>query len=69
MALNATFNNISVISLWSVLLVEETGVPGENLNFINTDSMIFKTGLVDLKMIPPKPHLLDFYNHNQCALL
>jgi hypothetical protein len=27
---NATFNNISVISWWSVLLVEETGVLGEN---------------------------------------
>jgi len=27
---NATFNNISVISLWSVLLVEESRVPGEN---------------------------------------
>ena len=27
---NATFNNISVISWWSVLLVEETRVPGEN---------------------------------------
>ena len=27
---NATFNNISVISWWSVLLVEETGVPREN---------------------------------------
>jgi hypothetical protein len=27
---NATFNNISVISWWSVLLVEETGGPGEN---------------------------------------
>ena len=33
---NATFNNISVI-LWSVLLVEETGVPEENhrLRYIN----------------------------------
>jgi len=30
LALNATFNNISVISCLSVLLVEETGVPGEN---------------------------------------
>jgi hypothetical protein len=29
MVFNATFNNISVISWWSVLLVEETGVPGE----------------------------------------
>jgi hypothetical protein len=27
---NATFNNISVISWRSVLLVEETGGPGEN---------------------------------------
>jgi len=25
------FNNISVISWWSILLMEETGVPGENL--------------------------------------
>jgi hypothetical protein len=30
MVFNATLNNISVISWKSVLLVEETGVPGEN---------------------------------------
>ena len=30
MVFNATFNNISVISWWTVLLVEETGVPTEN---------------------------------------
>jgi len=30
MVFNATFNNISVISWWSVLLVKETGVPREN---------------------------------------
>jgi hypothetical protein len=30
MVFNATFNNISVISWRSVLLVEETGVPWEN---------------------------------------
>ena len=30
MLLNSTFNNTSVISWWSVILVEETGVPGEN---------------------------------------
>ena len=30
MVFNATFNNISVISWWSVLLVEEIGVPEEN---------------------------------------
>ena len=30
MVFDATFNNISVISWRSVLLVEETGVPGED---------------------------------------
>jgi len=29
MVFNTTFNNISIISWLSVLLVEETGVPGE----------------------------------------
>jgi hypothetical protein len=30
MLFNATFNTISAISWRSVLLVEETGIPGEN---------------------------------------
>ena len=30
MVFNTTFNNISVISWWSALLMEETGGPGEN---------------------------------------
>jgi len=30
MVFNATFNDISIISWRSVLLVEETGIPGEN---------------------------------------
>ena len=30
MVCSATFNNMSVISLWSALLMEETGVPREN---------------------------------------
>ena len=30
MVFNATFNNISIISWRSDLLVEETGIPGEN---------------------------------------
>jgi hypothetical protein len=43
---NATFNNISVVSWWSVLLVEETGVPEKkpsvilNLIFINLDEFL-----------------------------
>jgi hypothetical protein len=34
MVFSATFNNISVISWWSALLVEETGVHGENQNLV-----------------------------------
>ena len=30
MVFNTTFNNTSVILWWSVLLLEETGKPGEN---------------------------------------
>ena len=30
MVFNATFNNISVMSLWLVLFVEETGIPREH---------------------------------------
>ena len=37
MVLDATFNNISVISLSSVLLVEEPGVPGVWTNNITGD--------------------------------
>ena len=47
---NATFNNISVISWRSVLLVEETGLPGENLPQV-TDKLyhiIFIWGIKDL---------------------
>ena len=30
MGFNTTFNNLSVISWWPVLLMEETGIPGKN---------------------------------------
>ena len=30
MVFDTTFNNISVISWWSILLVEKARVPGEN---------------------------------------
>jgi hypothetical protein len=36
MVFNATFNNISVILWWSVLLTEETGAPGENHKALKT---------------------------------
>ena len=37
MVFYATFNNISVISWWSVLLVEETESPGENHRPVASD--------------------------------
>jgi hypothetical protein len=37
MVFNATFNNISAISWWSVLMVEETGVPGETTDLSLTN--------------------------------
>ena len=37
---NATFNNISFISWWSILLVEETGVPGKNNKPVTNSSSI-----------------------------
>ena len=38
---NVTFNNISVISWRSVLLVEETGVPGETTNLPQVTDKLF----------------------------
>ena len=51
MVFNVTFNNISVISWWSVLLMEETGVPGENH---------------DLQMYRKSIHISKFHKHNRC---
>ena len=48
MVLNATFNNSLVISWWSVLLVEETGVPGENqrqMSLTNFITMLYQEHL------------------------
>jgi hypothetical protein len=36
MVLSATFNNISIISWWAVLLVGEIGVSGENHRQVTT---------------------------------
>jgi hypothetical protein len=37
MVFNATFNTFSVISWWSVLLVEEIEIPGENHKTVAID--------------------------------
>jgi hypothetical protein len=41
MVLNTTFNNISAISWWSVLLVEETGGPWENHDLPQVTNIIY----------------------------
>jgi hypothetical protein len=46
MVFNATFNNISVISWWSVLLVEETTVPGENHRPVTSHSQTLSHNVV-----------------------
>jgi hypothetical protein len=46
MVFNASFNNISVISWRSVLLVEETGVPGENHQPVASHSQILSHNVI-----------------------
>ena len=41
MVFNVTFNNISVISWWSVLLVEETGIPGETTDLPQVTATLY----------------------------
>jgi hypothetical protein len=41
MVLSATFNNISVISWRSVLLMDETGVPGENADLSQVTDKLY----------------------------
>ena len=41
MVFNATFSNISVISWWSVLLVEEIGGPGENNDLSQVNDKLY----------------------------
>jgi hypothetical protein len=57
---NATFNNNQVISWRSVLLVEEPGVPGENLELISTFKIILVTSwwTVEITGMPGEINLL-----------
>jgi len=59
MMLNATFKNFSVISWWSVLLVEETGVPGENHRPVASHWQTWSHNVVS-----STPHLTGIRTHN-----
>ena len=41
MVLNVTFNDISIISWMSVLLEEETGVPGKNTDVLQITDKLY----------------------------
>jgi hypothetical protein len=49
MVFNAIFNNISVISWWSILLVEEAGVSGENHRPAKIQCQICQSCISDVK--------------------
>jgi hypothetical protein len=41
MIFNATFNNISIISWWALLLVDETGIPGETTELLQVTDKLY----------------------------
>ena len=53
---NATFNNISVISWISVLLVEDTGLPGENHRPVASHWQTFSHNVVHLALFEIRTH-------------
>jgi len=61
MVFNATFNNISGISWRSVLLVEETGVPGEN----HRPASVWQT--LSHNFASSTPRLSGIRTHNVCG--
>ena len=58
MAFNVTFNNMSVMSWQSVLLMEETGVPGENHRTVASHLQ------TSHNVVSSTPRLRGIRNHN-----
>jgi hypothetical protein len=63
MMFNATFNNISVISWRSVLLVEETGGPGEKHRPVGSDEQTLSYNVVHLALIMIRTHNISSDRH------
>jgi hypothetical protein len=56
---NATISNISVASLLSILLMEETGVPGEN-----NRPVVSHRQTLSLNVVSSSPRLSGIQTHN-----
>jgi hypothetical protein len=63
MVLNDTFNNISLISWRSVLLVEESGGPGENHRFVASHWQTLSHNVVHLALIEIRTHNISGDRH------
>jgi len=63
MVFNATFNNISVILWRSVLLVEETGGPGENRRPVASHRKFVLHNVVHLALIEIRTHNISGDRH------
>jgi hypothetical protein len=63
LVLNATFNNISVISWRSVLFVEETGGPGENHRPVVSHRQTLSHNVVHLALIEIRTHKIRVDRH------
>ena len=63
MVFNDTFNNISVISWQSVLLVEETGGEGENHRPVRSHRQTLSHNVVHLALIQIRTHNISGDSH------
>ena len=63
MVFNVTFSNISAISWRSVLLVEETGVPGENQRPVESHRQTLLHNVVHLALIEILTHNISGDRH------
>jgi hypothetical protein len=63
MVFNLTFNNISVISLRSVLLVEETAGPGENHRHVASHRQTLSHNVVYVALIEIRTHNISDDRH------
>ena len=72
MVFNVTFNNISAISWWWVLLVEETRVPGENPTCCKSNNVVSSTprlSRIQIIQLPYDHHHDSPWNYKRVILL